>query len=117
MKDRLHQYIKVQGPQCEGKTPWDDLESVFNQSVDLVRAAEVYIQYCEDDAAVWCASQDAIWKRALMAAKDVCMPTFVDKAPVEVMAQVDNIAFCLHQQVDVFAASEILTTQMEDLIQ
>lgn len=115
MKDRLHQYI--QSPRCEGETPWDDLEAVFNQSVDLVLADEVYTQYCDDDAAVWSASQDAIWKRALMAAKDVCMPTFVDKAAVEVMDQVDNMAFCLHQQVDVFAASEILTTQMEDLIQ
>jgi hypothetical protein len=85
--------------------------------VDLVVAAEArYTQRDDDDAAAWYASQDEIWNRALTT---VYMPTFVaDKAPVEVMAQVDymTLAIAWQAHVEVVAASERLATQMEDLI-
>jgi hypothetical protein len=117
MKGRLHQYLTQQRQRYLGPTEWDVLEAVFNQSVDLVVAAEArYTQYDDDDAAAWYASQDEVWNRALRTAKAVSMPTFADKALVEVMAQVDYMAVAWQAHVEALATSERLTTQMEELI-
>jgi hypothetical protein len=93
MKGRLHQYLTKQRQRYVGPKEWDTLEAVFDRSVDLVLAAEERYTKCDtEDAAAWYASQDEVWNRALTNAKAVCMPTFVDKALVEVMAQVNRMA-------------------------
>lgn len=117
MKGRLHQYLAQQRQRYEGPQEWDSLEAIFNRSVDLVVAAEErYTQYDDDDAAAWYASQDEVWNRALKQAKVAWMPTFVNKAPVEVAAQVDNMAVMWQAHVEAIAASKRLTSQMEELI-
>ena len=93
------------------------MEEVFKQSVDLVLAAEArYTNYGADDTAAWYASQDEIWDHAMIVAKAVCMPTFVNKSPVEVMAQVDEMAVAWQAHVQSLSHSQRLANEMELLI-
>ena len=61
MKSRLHHYILSEKEIYEGPIEWDRLEGVFNQSADLVKAAEIkYTQHGPDDLQAWYESQDVL---------------------------------------------------------